>query len=277
MAHGALKEFDPEKESIEDFRERFEFYCVANKFKNEGDDVRRKKALFITLLGHSTFAKLKTLASPTPVSDLTMDDIMEFLLAHYRPQTIEIAERFKFFKRMQKPSETVVEFVSELRALAKSCNFGEYLRTALRDQLVCGLKDRKCQQELLSIADLTVEVAQRKAQAAEVVALETKSMKESGTEETRVQDEEVNMLRVTCYRCGKEGHKASDCRHKNTKCHACHKTGHLASVCRSSLRKTTEKKSNQSKRRVRKRGDVCTVNEDNSTVVQMNSCMAFFK
>ena len=64
MAYGVLKEFDPEKESIEDFRERFDFYCVANKIKNEGDDLRRKKALFITLLGHSTFSKLKVLASP---------------------------------------------------------------------------------------------------------------------------------------------------------------------------------------------------------------------
>ena len=155
MAHGVLKEFDPEKESIEDLKERFDFYCVANKFKNEGDDVRRKKALFVTLLGHNTFMKLKTLASPAAITDLTMDAIMELLLAHYRPQTIQIAEHFKFFKRMQKPSETVVQFMSELRALAKSCNFGEYLRTALRDQFVCGLKDLKCQQELLSIADLS--------------------------------------------------------------------------------------------------------------------------
>ena len=263
MAHGALKEFDAEKESIEDFKERFEFYCVANKFKNEGEDLRRKKALFVTLLGHSTFAKLKTLASPTQVSELAMDDIMGLLLAHFRPQTIEIAERFKFFKRMQKPSETVVEFMSQLRALAKSCNFGNYLLTALRDQFVCGLKDLKCQQELLSIPDLTVEIAQRKAQAAEVVALETKSMKPSGTEESKIQDDEIGMLRATCYRCGKEGHKAPDCRHRNTKCHACHKTGHLASVCRSRLQKTAEKKGG--KRKPRRRVNVRTVDEHNST------------
>ena len=53
---------------------------------------------------------------------------MELLVGHYKPQTIEIEERFKFFKRMQKPSEPVVEFMSELRKLAKSCNFGEYLK-----------------------------------------------------------------------------------------------------------------------------------------------------
>ena len=150
---------------------------------------------------------------------------------------------------MQKPSETVVEFMSQLRALAKSCNFGNYLLTALRDQFVCGLKDLKCQQELLSIPDLTVEIAQRKAQAAEVVALETKSMKPSRTEESKIQDDEISMLRVTCYRCGKEGHKAPDCRHRNTKCHACHKTGHLASVCLSRLQKTAEKQGGKRKPR----------------------------
>ena len=211
-----------------------------------------------------------------PVNDLLMEAIMELLLAHYRPQTIEIAEHFKFFKRMQKPSEMVVELMSELSALAKSCNFGEYLRTALQDQFVCGLKDSKCQQELLSIADLTVEVAQRKAQAADVIALEMKSIKESGKEDAIWQDEDINVLRVTCYRCGKEGHKAADCRHKNAKCHACHKTGHLANVCRLNLRKATIK------RAIMANGKL--INEvifkwlvmmTRQNLVRMNSCMVF--
>ena len=101
MAHGVLKEFDLEKESIEDFRERFDFYCVANKIKSKGKVLRQKKALFITLLGHSMFSKLKVLASPTSVSDLSMEAIMELLVGHHKPQTIEITERFKFFKVAQ--------------------------------------------------------------------------------------------------------------------------------------------------------------------------------
>ena len=102
MAHGSLREFDPIKESVEDFKKCFEFYCLANNFWGEGDHARRKKALFITLLGQETYEKLKILTSPTPVADLTLDAIMEHLIGHYRPQTIEIAERFKFFQRSQK-------------------------------------------------------------------------------------------------------------------------------------------------------------------------------
>ena len=166
------------------------------------------------------------LASPTSVSDLTKEAIMELLVVHYRPQTIEIAEQFK---RMQKSSETVVEFMLELRLLTKSCNFGEYLKTALWDQFICGLKDSKCQQKLLSIANLIFEVAQCKAQSVELVAPEKKPMKDLGSQAVR---------RHPCtYHCGKEGHKASECRHKNTKCHTCHKTCHLVNVCQSKSKK----------------------------------------
>ena len=49
------------KEAIEDFHERFQFYCVANNLRpGEGDN--RKKALFIILLGQGSFSKLKAFA-----------------------------------------------------------------------------------------------------------------------------------------------------------------------------------------------------------------------
>jgi len=66
MAHGSIREFDPTKESVEDFYKHFEFYCVANNIRpGKGDN--RNKALFLTSLGQTTFAKLKVLASPTIV------------------------------------------------------------------------------------------------------------------------------------------------------------------------------------------------------------------
>ena len=49
--------------------------------------------------------------------------------------------------------------MSEVRKLAKTCNFAAYLNTALRDQFVCGLRDPHIQRELLLIRDLTVTTA----------------------------------------------------------------------------------------------------------------------
>ena len=59
---------------------------LANNIK-DGDEAQRnqKKALFITLVGQATFAKLKDLASPHDIVDLSLGDIMEFLKTHYRP------------------------------------------------------------------------------------------------------------------------------------------------------------------------------------------------
>ena len=132
-------------------------------------------------MGQATFAKLRDLASPRDIVDLSLGDIMELLKTHYRPQTVEIAERYKFFKRTQGVSERTADFMAELRWLAKTCNFGQYLETALRDQFVCGLRDEKCQRELLSIQDLTAEITIRQATAAEVVSKETQAMQESAT------------------------------------------------------------------------------------------------
>ena len=44
MAHGVLREFDPHKESIEDFQEHFNFYCLANKISGEEEAACHKQA-----------------------------------------------------------------------------------------------------------------------------------------------------------------------------------------------------------------------------------------
>ena len=70
---------------------------------------------------------------------------MEHLVTHYPPKTIKIAERLiKFFKFSQKKGEAAVDFIADLRRLAKTCNCGNYLEMAIRDQFVCVLRDSKC-------------------------------------------------------------------------------------------------------------------------------------
>ena len=133
------------------------------------DNTDKKKAMFVTLLGQETFAKLKALVSPTAVNDLMLDVIVQHLTQHYQRDTIEIAERFKFFKRNQSEDESATDYMGQLCTLAKMCNFGQYLEMALRDQFVCGFHDVKCQRELLREATLTAETALKRARATEVV------------------------------------------------------------------------------------------------------------
>ena len=126
------------------------------------------------------------------------------------------------------------KFMAELQSLAKTCNFGEYFESAIRDQFVCSLRDTKCQQELLSQTDLTAGRALQRARASEAVHKEIESMQVVRIEaEKLAMDGDTNVVysKVTCYQCGKQGHSATDCKFKTAKCHTCQKTGHLARVC----------------------------------------------
>ena len=102
---------------------------------------------------------MKTLASLRPLTEVNLPQIVDLMKEHYKRDTIEIAECFKFFKRVQEEQETLANYLAELRKLVKNCNFGNYLDTALRHQLVCGLRDRKTQRELLCIPNLTLAMA----------------------------------------------------------------------------------------------------------------------
>jgi len=60
---------------------------------------------------------------------------------HYKKGTVEID--IKFFKCIKCDNEEVAEYVVKFLKLDKTCSSGDYLDTALRNQLVCGLHDQK--------------------------------------------------------------------------------------------------------------------------------------
>jgi len=88
-----------------------------------------------------------------------------------------IAERFHFHRRNQAPEESVNDYVAELRRLATNCAFGAYLEEALRDRLVCGLRNESVQKRLLAEADLTLARAVQIAQGMEAAHKNAQSFK----------------------------------------------------------------------------------------------------
>ena len=63
--------------------------------------------------------------------------------------------RFHFHRRDQAADESIAEYVAELRRLSTNCKFGATLNDALRDRLVCGMRNTSAQKRLLAEADLT--------------------------------------------------------------------------------------------------------------------------
>ena len=67
------------------------------------------------------YLKLKTWVSPEELSELSLDEIVVKLKSQTSVQTVEIAERYRFFKRLQRDGESVVEYMSQLHSLARAC------------------------------------------------------------------------------------------------------------------------------------------------------------
>ena len=109
---GSISTFDPSVDRFDTYNELFNHFCVSNDITGE-----RKKSAFLTCIGAVAYRQVKDLIIPKKVEDSSYEEIVNILSEHYKPSCIEIAERYKFFKRTQASGESVMEFLAELKKI----------------------------------------------------------------------------------------------------------------------------------------------------------------
>ena len=114
-----------------------------------------------------TYQVIHNLVAPDKPAARTFMQLVELVKNYYFPPPSVIAQRFAFNKRTQKEGETTSDFVADLRRLLEHYQYGNSLNDMLRDCLVCGVRDRRLQQRLLSEPDLTFKKAFDLCQASE--------------------------------------------------------------------------------------------------------------
>ncbi|XP_065073044.1 uncharacterized protein LOC135697359 [Ochlerotatus camptorhynchus] len=116
-------------------------------------------------MGPETYETLCDKIAPDNPRTKTYPVIVDTLEQHFDPRPLEISENFRFKCRRQgdknatSPDETIDEYLVALRRIAVTCNFGNYLNTALRSQLVFGLKRNYIRGRLVERRDLTMNDA----------------------------------------------------------------------------------------------------------------------
>ena len=120
------------KKDIVSYFERVELYFVANHVEADYE-----VATFLALIWADAYDVLRNLLAPELPKDKSFDELKELLVSHYSPKPILIAERFKFHRRNQHESETVAQFVVELKRLALKGEFETFVEDAFRDRLFC--------------------------------------------------------------------------------------------------------------------------------------------
>ncbi|UYV61011.1 K02A2.6-like [Cordylochernes scorpioides] len=234
MASYQFKEYNEETETFETFYERLEQFLILEE---AGDE--KKKAYLLTLMGSKTYGVLKNLCSPILPKDKTFDNLINILKRHFSPKRSIVVERFIFFKRMQLKEESISDYLVEIKRLASSCNFGNFLEDSLRDKMVCGLYNAKIQNRILSEGDISLAKVIEIALSMEAAEKNTKlfhlEQGEDCVDKLRMERKvESNFQNGKCKHCGKQ-HKEL-CRFKEAICFKCNKKGHIASICWSSRR-----------------------------------------
>ncbi len=142
---------------------------------------------------------------------------------HHDPPPSVIVQRYRFHTRFRQTGESVAMFMSKLRSLAQTCNFGSSLEDMLRDRL-------------LSESKLSFTKALELAQGFEAAAKNLREI-QSGAQRgmaTSQAGEPVNKVsHGVCFRCGWDSHMQAECPFRGAKCHSCGKTGHIKRTCRS--------------------------------------------
>ncbi|XP_055371852.1 uncharacterized protein LOC129605880 [Condylostylus longicornis] len=152
------------------------------------------------------------------------DDLIKKLDSYFIPKVNIAMERHKFFSRKQANSETIEEYVTELKNLSLTCEFNDLREDLVKDIFICGLSSNlsHIKERLLSEAltrSFNKNKYHQKRMPQSNQKLSTKNLEKFSQ----------NQKSSTCGKCG-QIHK--------TKCPAhgevyrlCKKTNHYAKMC----------------------------------------------
>ena len=128
--------------------------------------------------------------------------------------------------------------MSELRALADSCNYGSALNDMLHDWLVVGVNDIHIQRRLLAEGDLSLDQAMELALGLEAAAKNAQAIQgacllgvdgSTPGEVDKIASKQQSVAGSDpCYHCEGSQHPPAQCKHKDARCFNCGKIGHLA-------------------------------------------------
>nr|CAH7754377.1 unnamed protein product [Callosobruchus chinensis] len=274
---GNIEQFDPKTGDIASYMERLEQLFICNTV-----EPRLRVSLLLTLIGGEAYTTLKDILTPDLPASKSYEELRARLVEHYSPKRLQIAERYKFWNAQQEVEEDIKSFIKRLKSLSLYCDFGPFLQEAWRDKFVCGITSQAIKRKLLSMDNLTFEIAVKEALSMELADGQVKSMNPEQSETRQHLDKLYNksrmsakvqnksqkvtaqnqnqMPRKSCFRCGRK-HDPEKCPAKEWECFKCRKRGHTSHVCRGSNVHYMEEDSQEGEQ------ESCDVEEDEESLL----------
>ena len=103
---GQLHEYQASQEPVSAYLERVALFFQANDIPEE-----KRVAVFLSVVGATTYALLRDLLAPQKPQDKPLRDLFAVLKTHFEPKPLVIEQRFHFHRRDQKPLESIAEYM----------------------------------------------------------------------------------------------------------------------------------------------------------------------
>ena len=121
---------------------------------SEKEDATRVATL-LTVIGNEALDVYDMFVQATVGDDKKIAKVLEKFDEHCKPRKNVTYERYIFFTRAQETSETIDQYVTTLKRLSDTCEFGTLRDTLIKDRIVLGVKNQKIRERLLREPDLT--------------------------------------------------------------------------------------------------------------------------
>ena len=142
---GSIEAYNPKSDNWSTNKGRFEFYFQITTIT----DVAMKRAALLTQIGNAGFRMLADLNFPTTLIDVTYDALIEDLDKAYGRKVSKMATRVRFRAISQHETQSIDEFIAELRHASMDCGFGDQIDSRLKDHLVIGFRSDHIKKQLL--------------------------------------------------------------------------------------------------------------------------------
>ena len=236
--------------------------------QNPGADENKKQnkirlATFITCIGPEAIEVYNGLPFEDDDSKQNIDTVIKLFESYCVGETNVIYERYLFNNRNQEPGESIDNYSSQLRTLARTCEFGILKDSLIRDRIVCGIRANNVRKRLLQERNLDLKTCIDKCKAAEATEAQVKTMSGQEVHFVKQNKKHVNPKNkktlshtVDCRYCGQHHVRDKDkCPARGKKCTACGIMNHIEAVCRSKQSSASGPQSGQNSRQHNHKGN----------------------
>ena len=128
------------------FRSQWENYGIATGL--DGKEDKQRVATLLSVMGKDCYRIFEHLDITSEQRE-KVDSISSKLEEYLKPKRNVIYERYIFHTTQQEPNEIISEYITKLKRLAVSCDFGTLKEDMIRDRIVIGTSDEEVRPHLL--------------------------------------------------------------------------------------------------------------------------------